>query len=106
MNDPTRQWLTKKIQLFPKLLESIGLKKKVYPSSLTISWACYQGGGETALYNRLRTLTSFNVNAHAYFYHGGVGTSLYRDIPYHISSQEEDLGTYIQKHQFNVVVFK
>lgn len=60
---------------------------------------------ETALYNRLKTLISFNVNAHAYFYHGGSGTTLYRDIPYHISSKEEDLGTYIQKHQFDVVTY-
>lgn len=105
MDNPSRQWLTKKMKLFPRFLEFLGYKKKEYPSSLTISWACYQGGVETALYNRLRTLTSFNVNAHAYFYHGGSGTALYRDIPYHISSQEEDLGTYIQKHQFNVVTF-
>jgi len=105
MDNPSRQWLTKKMKLFPRFLEFLGYKKKVYPSSLTISWACYQGGVETALYNRLRTLTSFNVNAHAYFYHGGSGTALYRDIPYHISSQDEDLGTYIQKHQFNVVTF-
>lgn len=106
MDNPSRQWLTKKMKLFPRFLEFIGYKKKIeYPSSLTISWACYQGGVETALYNRLRTLTSLNVNAHAYFYHGGVGTALYRDIPYHISSQEEDLGNYIQKHQFNVVTY-
>lgn len=60
---------------------------------------------ETALYNRLRTLTSLNVNAHAYFYHGGAGTTLYKNIPYHISSKEEDLGTYIQKHQFKIVTY-
>ncbi|QEY21279.1 glycosyltransferase [Psychrobacillus sp. AK 1817] len=107
MDNPARKWLTNKIKLFSRFLEFIGYRKKKidYPSSLTISWACYQGGVETALYNRLRILTSLDVNAHAYFYHGGSGASLYKDIPYHISSIEKDLGAYIQKYQFNIVTF-
>ena len=106
MDNPARQWLTNKTRLFPRFRESIKYKKKVeHPSTLIISWACHQGGVETALYNRLRTLTSFNVNAHAYFYYEGAGKTLYRDIPHHISSKEEDLGNYIQKHQFKVVTY-
>ena len=106
MDNPSRQWLTNKIRLFPRVSDFIGYRKKEKPSStLTIIWACHQGGVETAIYNRLRTLKSFHVNAHAYFYYGGAGTSLYADIPYHISSKPEDLGTYIQKHQFKVVTY-
>lgn len=105
-DNTSKRRLTNKRRLFPRFLEFIGYKKKLgYPSSLTIIWACYQGGVETAIYNRLKTLISFNVKAHAYFYHGGTGTSLYKDIPYHISSRVEDLGTYIQKHRFNVVTY-
>ncbi|MGE6489806.1 glycosyltransferase family 4 protein [Paenisporosarcina sp. NPDC076898] len=125
IDDPARQCLTEQLKLvtrflkfseklknitkIPEFLKSSNpLKSPKYPKqtkSLTISWGCYQGGVEVVLFNRLSTLLSTGANAHAYFYYGGAGVPLYKDIPHHISSQKEALGTYIQKHQFDIVTY-
>jgi glycosyltransferase involved in cell wall biosynthesis len=76
------------------------------PSSLTIIWASFQGGVETAVANRLRELNTFNSQSHhTYFYYGGTGISLFEDIPHHISKHSDDLVQYIRRNTFQVITF-
>jgi glycosyltransferase involved in cell wall biosynthesis len=91
MNDPARQYISE--------------QKKELPSSLTVMWGCYQGGLETAVYYRLKTLNTLGAQSHAYFYYGGAGLTNYKTIPFHISNNADDLGAYIMEHQFNIVTF-
>ncbi|WP_181833072.1 glycosyltransferase family 4 protein [Bacillus taeanensis] len=91
MSDPARQYLSE--------------KKQKIPSSLTVMWGCYQGGLETAIYYRLKTLNMLGAKSHAYFYYGGAGLTNYKTIPFYISNNAEDLGAYINEHQFDMVTF-
>lgn len=74
-------------------------------SSLTISWGCFQGGVETTLLNRLKTLNQLGYISHAYFYYGGTGLNGYNDIPYAISNQRADLKEYLKQTSFQFVTF-
>lgn len=76
-----------------------------YPSTLTIAWACYQGGMETALFNRIKHLNDMGAPSHAYFYYRGSGLPLYQSVPYRVSNLPSDLGDYIREHQFDVITF-
>ncbi|TBL78642.1 glycosyltransferase family 4 protein [Paenibacillus thalictri] len=93
MNNLSRQWLSQ-------------TRSESYPKSLTVIWACHQGGMETAIHHRLAFMNHhLNAEAHAFFYYGGAGLSNFNSIPYHISNKQADLVAYLKKHQFDTVTF-
>ncbi len=94
LSDPVRTWL-----------RGLTLCRRETPSSLTVIWACYQGGVETAIANRLLELNAFGVKSHAYFYYGGPGLNMFENIPYHVSRDAEHLFQYIQKNKFASITF-
>jgi glycosyltransferase involved in cell wall biosynthesis len=75
------------------------------PRTLTIVWGCYQGGVETALFNRLAFLNRLGSSHHVWFYHGGPGLDNYSDIPYRVGKDRDQLAAYIQEHRFDVITW-
>ncbi len=94
LDDPVRSFLRK-----------IKNYRTKTPSSLTIVWASYVGGVETAIANRLGQLNALGIKTHAYFYYSDSGLSLFETIPHHVGQDTGALVRYIQEHQFECVTF-
>lgn len=94
LDDPVRRWITSHIQ-----------KSRKPPSTLTLVWGCYQGGVETSMVQRLRTMNLLEPLNHIYFYYGGSGLVNYQGIPHKISNDSQDLLQYIRCNSFDVITF-